>query len=240
MHQTLLQRAFGLKPYSEDLSERLTGRATLSLALVEQQPESGRVLDVGCSDGWLERSLFGKKHRTITGIEPDRHVIDQARSLFPAGDFRVASVLSLPFEEETFDGAVMFEVIEHVPRGTELEALREIRRVLRPGAWFLLSTPFANPAAILLDPAWYFGHRHYSDKDLRSLFRSAGFCAEETFVRGAWWELFGVISLYFFKWVFKSETPFKKQIEKGRAHEFLDSNDGISNIFVLARAFEPK
>jgi SAM-dependent methyltransferase len=225
-----------LKPYADDLEERLTGRLELSLALIQEQAAAEQILDIGCSRGWLEKTLEGSGTARVVGIEPSPEVIARARALYPSGRFEVASVLSLPFENDTFDGVVMLEVLEHIPRNTEAEAFRELRRVMKTGAWFVFSTPFAHPIATLLDPAWYFGHRHYTARTLEALFTDAGFQVDKVFVRGAWWEAFGTISLYVFKWIFRSEDPFKEQIERGRTREFLTMSRGMTNVFVLARA----
>jgi len=234
--QQFLRKALHLPTYSEDSTARLTGRAELSYKLVEAQEPAQMVLDVGCSSGWLEKSLFQRQHVRVIGIDPSAEAVERARAFFPSGDFRQASALSLPFESASFDGVIMFEAIEHIPKGTELQALREIRRVARAGAWFLLSTPFAHPAAILLDPAWYFGHRHYSKQKLEELFTQAGFSVEKMFIRGGLWELDGMIALYCFKWTLRSEIPFKNFVERGRRREFLGERGGFSNIFVIAKA----
>lgn len=84
------------------------------------------------------------------------------------------------------------------------------------------------------DPAWYFGHRHYSVGRLRTIFADAGYSIEAFHVRGAGWELVSVIMLYLFKWVFRAEMPFKAYFERQREREFLGSRSGISNIFIVA------
>src|SRR5262249_12816630 len=154
----------------------------------------------------------------------------------PRADYAVGSVFSLPFADATFDGAVMFEVIEHVPRREEIKALRELRRVLKPGAWLVLSTPYGHPVSMALDPGWYFGHRHYTRDRIISLMAGAGFRATDAIVRGGLWELGGNIALYAFKWLLRSEPPLKEIVERHRQHEFLSDHTGVCNIFVQAVA----
>jgi SAM-dependent methyltransferase len=52
-------------------------------------------------------------------------------------------LLSLPFSSESFDGMVLTEVLEHCtdPKA----AMREVWRVLRPGALLLVTSPFIWP-----------------------------------------------------------------------------------------------
>lgn len=56
----------------------------------------------------------------------------------------VADVLDLPFEEKTFNLVYFTDVIEHLPKNTELKALAEIRRVLKNGGMLILSTQTIN------------------------------------------------------------------------------------------------
>ena len=71
-------------------------------------------------------------------------------------------------------------VIEHLPRGTEQAALREVHRILKPDGVLVLSTPSDSFLTTLLDPAWWLiGHRHYGAATLRRLVRESGFSIEE-------------------------------------------------------------
>ena len=48
-------------------------------------------------------------------------------------------MLALEIADESWGGIAAFYSIIHVPREDVLHALREMKRVLRPGAWLLLS-----------------------------------------------------------------------------------------------------
>ena len=89
---------------------------------------AGRVLDVG---GGRRRGRF----RAPTGA--DWIVADVS----PAGrpDVR-ADVQALPFRDAAFDAIKITEVLEHVP--DTAKALRECRRVLRPGGRLVATAPF--------------------------------------------------------------------------------------------------
>jgi SAM-dependent methyltransferase len=45
----------------------------------------------------------------------------------------------LPFRAESFTGALLFDIIEHLP--DDAAALRECARILRPGAWLAIALP---------------------------------------------------------------------------------------------------
>jgi SAM-dependent methyltransferase len=96
---------------------------------------SGDLLDFGCGSKPYE-SLFGNA-TSYTGVDVQVSGHDHARSridVFYDGE-------RLPFADERFDGAVAFEVFEHVFNIDQV--LREIRRTLKPGGQLLLSIPFA-------------------------------------------------------------------------------------------------
>jgi SAM-dependent methyltransferase len=231
-----LRTLLRLRPYSDDFGERHTARQELSVRLAMAQPAAQRVLDVGCASGWFELLCAGRLASDLFGIDVGTAMLEQAKRNAPHARYTAGSVLALPFADAEFDGAVMFEVIEHVPKDAEAQALREVRRVLKPGSWLLLSTPFAHPVSATLDPAWYFGHRHYSRKRITALMEAAGFRTDASMVRGGLWELGGIIALYAFKWLLGAEAPLKELFERHRTGEFLSGQEGISNIFVQAVA----
>ena len=110
------------------------------------------------------------------------------------------SVLSLPFRPGTFSVAIFSEVLEHLPRGTEPRAIKEIYGVLGDSGVLILSTPSSDGAwgklYSLSDPAfWLIGHRHYSGARIRHLLRAGGFFVESLTRRGGTRELvFSVIT----------------------------------------------
>ena len=99
-------------------------------------PRGGQVLDAGCGSGrtLLELEPYG----AVSGIELNDDAAEVARS---RGDFdvRIGRVEELPWEDRTFDLITCLDVIEHTP--DDVVALRELRRVSRPGAWLLLTVP---------------------------------------------------------------------------------------------------
>ena len=108
--------------------------------IAESIPLTGaRILDAGCGAGEYVESLCDLG-AIACGIEylPDK--VAQWDTRHP-GDTRVqqGDIEALPFDDECFDAAVMNEVLEHVP--DEERALREIRRVLRPGGALLIFSP---------------------------------------------------------------------------------------------------
>jgi SAM-dependent methyltransferase len=116
-------------------------------------PKKGRMLDVGCGDGWvlkLARELGWNEE----GVDFDRRAVDLVRR--KGLRVRHGRLADQCYPDDSFDLVLMSHVIEHVhdPLGT----LREIRRVLRRGGTLTVTTPNAG--------SW--GHRHFG-RDWRGL-----------------------------------------------------------------------
>lgn len=101
-----------------------------------------QVLDIGCGTGYFTR----RAARAVTpgghavGIDPSRPVIDYATRLAPANcTFHLASAQALPHPDASFDVVISSLAIHHLHPDERLTALREMRRVLRPGGRLLIA-----------------------------------------------------------------------------------------------------
>lgn len=99
------------------------------------------VLEVGCGTGIILNEIC-KVAREATGIDLSSGMLEDSRR--KGLNVIQANVLSMPFEEGAFDAVYSCKVLPHVPE--IVEALKEIRRVLRPGGTALLE--FYNPFSI--------------------------------------------------------------------------------------------
>jgi ubiquinone/menaquinone biosynthesis C-methylase UbiE len=114
--------------------------ATIAFAQ-EFGPRPGmRLLDVGCGLGGAARYFAHEHGCRVTGIDLSEEYVNVANALAARVglDERVSceqgSVLALPFEPESFDGAYMFHVGMNVEDKSRLFA--EVRRVLAPSGRF--------------------------------------------------------------------------------------------------------
>ncbi|HWD85419.1 MAG TPA: class I SAM-dependent methyltransferase [Solirubrobacteraceae bacterium] len=96
-----------------------------------------RALDAGCGSGRTLQEL-ARYCNSVAGLELNPEAAEVARA---RGDFEVQTgrVEELPWDAHTFDLITCLDVIEHTPDDTV--ALRELRRVSRPGGWLLLTVP---------------------------------------------------------------------------------------------------
>lgn len=97
-----------------------------------------RVLEIGSGRGSMLRWLL-EQGTTAQGVEIDQALIDEGRAAH--GDLPITHVtgVTLPLPDASVDVVVSFDVFEHIPDSDA--HLREVRRVLRPGGWYLLQTP---------------------------------------------------------------------------------------------------
>lgn len=127
----------------------------------------------------------------------------------------------------------MFDIIEHVPKNNELEVLKEVNRILRKRGILLLSTPNSHLIAKLLDPAWYFGHRHYSIDQILRMLKKASFKIEKIEARGDFFSSFYLLWFYLFKRVKGTSQPRNKTLE--RLDDLGYDKGNITDIFLVAR-----
>lgn len=83
-----------------------------------------------------------------------------------------------PFENDTFDGIVLNEVLEHIY--LDLQALKEVRRILKPAGTLIVTVP-CSPRQDRPN----FHVRIHTPRTISRLLGAAGFQVESQFCRGA-------------------------------------------------------
>ena len=130
-----------LAPYDQFHGRGL--EATVEAAAMMPAAPGDHLLDVGSGIGGPARWVARRFRCKVTGIDLTPEFCDVARRLtrrLGMDDrvaFEVGDALAMPFPDDTFDGAWSMNVSMNVADKGAL--YREIRRVLRPGAWLVLS-----------------------------------------------------------------------------------------------------
>src|SRR3954451_22908154 len=129
-------------------------------------PPDAKLLDVGCGTGWLAEHFSD-----YTGIDGSPEAVAAAQAMgrsIVRGDVEEP----LPFDDASFDGVVLKDLLEHV--ADPVAVVREALRVLRPGGLVFASSPDA--------PRWvwddYTHRRPFTRKSFRLLFTDQGFEVE--------------------------------------------------------------
>jgi len=97
-----------------------------------------RILEIGCGIGTVVNELRSKGH-DIAGIDISGEAIEYGRKKY--GDIRleVQAAETLPYEDEAFEVVLSFDLFEHIAAIDK--HISEVRRVLRPGGYYLFQTP---------------------------------------------------------------------------------------------------
>jgi GT2 family glycosyltransferase/glycosyltransferase involved in cell wall biosynthesis/SAM-dependent methyltransferase len=98
------------------------------------------VLDIASGEGYGAAMLAGIA-RSVVGVEIDAEAVAHAQASYASANlcFLQGDALAIPLPDAVFDVAVSFETLEHISDHRRFMA--EIRRVLRPGGLFIVSTP---------------------------------------------------------------------------------------------------
>jgi ubiquinone/menaquinone biosynthesis C-methylase UbiE len=160
-----------------------------------------RLLDAGCGPGSITIGLAAAvaPGGEAIGFDADASAIDQARVLaaeraIENARFETGDIHRLPYADGSFDAAFVHAVLQHL--ANPLDVLREVRRVLRPGAVIGIAdadydASVMYPQDPLLDRATEITaalHRLRSGGDprvgkrLRALLHEAGFVRTEASV----------------------------------------------------------
>jgi SAM-dependent methyltransferase len=118
--------------------------------VLDYLPPSGQLLlDAGSGPiqypEYLEYSAgFAKR----VCVDVSQRALDEARAkLGERGDYLRASLLDLPFPSDTFDAVVSLHTIYHIDADRQEQAVRELIRVLAPGAAAVVV--YANPERLV-------------------------------------------------------------------------------------------
>lgn len=101
-----------------------------------------RVLDVACGTGYGS-AVLARTAQSVVGVDLSPGAVAAAGAAYASPNLRFicTDAQRLPFDDDSFDMAVSFETIEHLPPAGVEAYLRELHRVLVPRGILLLSTP---------------------------------------------------------------------------------------------------
>lgn len=98
--------------------------------LKSYQCQQGSILDAGCGEGVLVEK-YAQQGWNIIGVDKN----------YASEVVKEGSITKLPFENNTFDTVMALDVLEHLYYNEQSIAIRELRRVLKPGGTAIFSCP---------------------------------------------------------------------------------------------------
>jgi SAM-dependent methyltransferase len=164
--------------------------------LIPSSASAGRVLDIGCGSFplFLVSTDFAEKYgldRVAVSL-PDGLAATNLKVI----EYDVQAGRELPFPADHFDAVTMLAVFEHIEPAVLGRLLREVRRVLKPGGVFVMTTPAHWTDGLLkllarlglVSPMEIDEHKgSYSHSDIASVIKEAEFAADR--VRLGYFEL---------------------------------------------------
>lgn len=205
-----------IKAAGGDTATPLNLQKRLKLMANWIRPEAGALLDCGCGAGEYVAAFIDDYGLRAEGLEYLQDKVAQAKASNPHADHvQQGDIEAIQFPDQSFDYALVNEVLEHVPN--ESKALKEVNRILRnkgrlflfsPNRWYPFEThgvflkrsnrklppytPFIPWLPVRLGKRWiHYWARNYWPRELAALVRGAGFqVLEHTYI----WQTFENIS----------------------------------------------
>lgn len=130
-----------------------------------------KILDGGCGTGAILKRLGNPERNVGVDLAPEAIAFCRQRGL---DNVQQANISALPFPDGEFDAVICSSVLYHRWLNGIDPALRELRRVLRPGGLFLVNLPAFEFLHSAHDEA-VMTARRFRKNELRSLLHENGF-----------------------------------------------------------------
>lgn len=101
------------------------------------------VLDAACGEGYGS-NILAQSAKDVLGLDIDQETVEWAKNKYRDRrnlKFMQGSIAKLPIEDSSIDVVVSFETIEHVDAEIQRCYLQEIKRILKPEGFLVMSTP---------------------------------------------------------------------------------------------------
>lgn len=141
-----------------------------------------KIIDLGCGEGITLGKIIQKFPQfKALGIDNDPEKIKICRQHHLS--VKLADIVHLPFKANSFDCALLIEVIEHLEVNQVNQAIEEIHRILKPDGRLIVLFPhdrnfkIGRLLTLKFKEAFYdYGHVHqWQPAEARKIFQKAGF-----------------------------------------------------------------
>lgn len=105
--------------------------------------QSKVILDIASGEGYGSY-ILAEKASSVVGVGLSEEAVHYASSKYPKDnlEFLLGSVTNIPVKgESVFDVIISFETIEHISFDDQQKFMQEVKRLLKPGGVFIVSTP---------------------------------------------------------------------------------------------------
>jgi len=168
-------------PEIDDLQEEFQARSLRAhvLSLIHRWPyeqlmvqaKGKNLLELGCNKGF-GTIIYAEHAGSVKAVDTSSGAIEKAQKYNTRENIEYICLDSwtLPFDDNTFDLTVLFQVIEHIALDKRDIFLREIKRVTRKDGQVIFSTPNRNIRLLPFQkPRNRFHTKEYTAKELKKL-----------------------------------------------------------------------
>ena len=111
-----------------------------------------RVLEVGFGAGVTFQNLH-ESYKEIYGLDLNASV-EEVMALFKTRQIETnlqnGSVLCMPYADDFFDTVLLISILEHLKPAQQVQAFREVRRVLKPGSQAIYGVPIERSFMVVM------------------------------------------------------------------------------------------
>ncbi|MEO0535296.1 MAG: methyltransferase domain-containing protein [Cyanobacteria bacterium P01_A01_bin.123] len=167
--------------------------------------QTSHILDCGVGTGAFSLVLLESVNQPthVAGVDISYPMLTYAQQILenrcPTLDLRWGDIRRLPFADESFDAVIFAHVLEHMAE--PVETLREMVRVLKPGAPLIGSVTRKGLGQVLMSLRWH--NRGYASNQLNAFLQAAELEAVRSFDYGTGWS----------KWMCIATIGVKPRIE---------------------------
>ncbi|MFZ2190239.1 MAG: class I SAM-dependent methyltransferase [Candidatus Magasanikiibacteriota bacterium] len=117
-------------------------KSSLDYFLKLNIPKEAKILDIGCNYGSLIFNLYNLGYKNVFGIEINRMAVEKGKHVYSSivDNINTHEAGKIPFDNNSFDAVLMFDVIEHIPNVQDF-LKNEVYRVLKKDGTFIFQTP---------------------------------------------------------------------------------------------------
>ena len=175
-------------PASSVGTKNLSNREEWLKKTLKKIPRGKKILDAGA--GELQYKRFCT-HLDYTSQDFGQYTGEGNASGLQTGSWDnskldiISDIASIPVKDGSFDAIMCIEVFEHIPH--PLEALKEFHRILKPGGFLILTSPFSS----LTHFAPYYFYNGFSRYFYEQALPQSGFTISELDVNGNYFEYMG-------------------------------------------------
>jgi len=150
---------------------------------------TSHILDCGMGTGAFSLALLDSIEQPahVSGVDISYPMLTHAQQILENRcttlDLRWGEIRCLPFADESFDAVIFAHILEHLAE--PVETLREMVRVLKPGAPLIGSVTRKGLGQVLLSLRWQ--NRGYASNQLDTFLQAAGLEAVRSFDYGTGW-----------------------------------------------------